>query len=247
MNIKKGIILSLLSIIAVISIFVYLHNKINNILTKDSYNSKLAIMVYDKEKKDYVKQSTFPKGNYVLSKDSYCTNGTPIGTYDSENGTIATSFTKGDQCYYYFDVKEEAKYWNDNFDGSFYTFPNMPSTTYASLEDLKDGYSDFEFIPSYIKTTDEKHLTCLYFNNREFCLGANYWETDGSTTEAKLQAEMAASLGISEGDLSCGSGSDGAMCYIIDLECSAIINGYVDCGNGSLRCEVAPDGDAICG
>ena len=91
----------------------------------------------------------------------------------------------------------QESYWNDDFSGTyFYSYPlgqkandywdyldgiidnvtweSGSPTTYATLAQLQSNYVQFASNPDYIKTTSSEHLACLYYNNHEFFLVANY-------------------------------------------------------------------------
>jgi hypothetical protein len=130
-------------------------------------------------------------------------------------------------------------YWNDDFSGKTYAVGSTPTTTYTSLSSQ-----------NYIKTTSKEHQVCSRwsFTGKEFCLGTNYWDTNGSTTMTKLQSEMASALGMSTSDLECSSSSVGASCYVIDdfLECS-VSEDSVSCSDVMIEgCSVSTNYGASC-
>ncbi len=157
-------------------------------------------------------------------------------------------------------------YWNDSFDGTYgYSYPlgekstdgvNWTSgspTTYPTLAQLQSNYANFANSPVYIKTQAE-HQACLYYNNHEFCYGANYWEgtigvedsASGLATKTKLQTAMEAALGTSTDG--CGSGDAAAWCDFGDFFCEAYSSGLVSCDSlvPDAACEVNSDGTADC-
>ena len=158
-------------------------------------------------------------------------------------------------------------YWNDELDGIYYSYPlgqkssdngrtwtSGTPTTYPTLAQLQSNYANFSTNPFYIKTTTE-HQACLYYNNHEFCLGANYWEgrigvfdsAAGLATKNKLKVEMESALGTSSSN--CSSGDGFAGCNFGNFSCNSYSSGYVDClSNESFyNCEVHFDGSADCG
>ena len=145
--------------------------------------------------------------------------------------------------------KEEipSYYWNANFDGAYYSYPlgeksidygttwtNGTPTTYPTLAQLQSNYANFSTNPVYIKTQAE-HQACLYYNNHEFCFGANYWtgtigvedSAAGLATKTKLQTAMEAALGTSTDG--CTSHERSAWCYFGDFYCHATYSGNVYC------------------
>ena len=162
----------------------------------------------------------------------------------------------------------QESYWNDAFDGTYtYSYPlgqkyndwdenDQPiwisgnPTTYTSREQLATNYAQFTSRPYYIKTTSSEHQACLYYNNHEFCIGANYWEgdaqdqIDGTTTKNKLQTAMESALGTSASGY--GSSDRVAWCIFGSFYCSAGSLGSVYCGVDDTECEVNPDGAAFC-
>ena len=140
-----------------------------------------------------------------------------------------------------------------DYNNNLTTWTSGSPTTYSTLAQLQSNYVDFSDSPVYIKTTTE-HQTCLYYNNHEFCLSANYWEgtigvydsAAGIATKNKLQTEMESALAT--GADRCDSYSSSADCNFGDFNCSADAYGYVYC-NASVShasCEVYPDGPADC-
>ena len=166
----------------------------------------------------------------------------------------------------------QESYWNAGFDGTYtYSYPlgqkysdwdenDQPiwtsgsPTTYATLAQLQSNYAQFTSRPYYIKTTSSEHQACLWYNNREFCLGANYWEgtigvndaTAGTATMNKLKTAMEAALGTSANEDGCGSDEDEAWCNFGSFNCNANSFGGVICGGVGTYCEVYPDGLALC-
>lgn len=179
------------------------------------------------------------------SKTITLTNGatTQVKVVATDNAGKTTTITR------YVKYEEIAKYWKYG-DEPTYVFPNTPSITYSSVDALKAEYSNFANLPFYIKTTATEHQACLYYNNKEFCLGPSYWingDTDGSQTGEKLQREMATALGISESDLSCSSGST-VMCSVSVFRCGINSDGHVSCiVPAATGCYVQSGGSASCG
>jgi len=157
-------------------------------------------------------------------------------------------------------------YWNDNFSNSTYAKTAVPTGsglngTYSTRELLATAYTDWEDTPVYIKTTKVNgtvtgHVTCLWYNNREFCIAPNYWTgtigvnnaTEGANTKAKLKADMENALGITIADSSCYSSPSDAYCDAGDFYCYAASRGYVSCNSSVTdgRCFVDGSGDAGC-
>ncbi len=150
-------------------------------------------------------------------------------------------------------------YWNNNFSNTSYTSTQIPTGTelngtYQTREQLATAYTDWEDAPVYIKTTKVNgtvtgHIACLWYNNREFCIVPNYWNTDGATTKTKLKADMENALGITIADSSCDSGSNLADCNAGDFSCGAGSSGFVYCGSNVTLgdCGVGGSGNAGCG
>ncbi len=158
-------------------------------------------------------------------------------------------------------------YWNDNFYMTSYSSTQIPtgtglSGTYTTREALATDYSGWANNSIYIKTTKVNgkvtgHTACLWYNNREFCFGPNYWvETgnggtnhqsaeNGVATKNKLQAAMETALGT-QAD-SCYSYLDNAYCYFGGFYCYADANGSVYCDDDGLFCGVNGDGSSGCG
>ncbi len=147
-------------------------------------------------------------------------------------------------------------YW-DYLDGvaQNITWTSGSPTTYTTMAQLQSNTSGFSDSPVYIKTTTE-HQACLYYNNHEFCLGANYWEGTigvndseaGIATMNKLKAEMESALGTSANVNGCYSYDDYAGCIFGDFGCVADSGGGVFCTSNvsHVGCEVVTSGPANC-
>ena len=146
-------------------------------------------------------------------------------------------------------------YWNDNLSNTTYTSIQVPTGsglngTYAARELLATAYSNWENAPVYIKTTKVNgtvtgHAACLWYNNREFCIAPNYWDTNASTTMTKLKADMENALGITS---NCNSNTNFAYCFAGTFLCNADANGLVYCRSDveSWTCIVYGQGNARC-
>ena len=150
-------------------------------------------------------------------------------------------------------------YWNSNFSYPDITSSQVPTGsglngTYATREALATAYSDWENAPVYIKTTKVNgtvtgHSTCLWYNNREFCMTANDWDTDFETTKAKLKADMEIVLGITIANSSCVGGATSARCNVGDFFCYSGSVGNAICGSDrddDSYCYVYGSGNATC-
>ncbi len=156
-------------------------------------------------------------------------------------------------------IKMDYVYWNDNFSSITYTSTQVPTGTglngtYQTREQLATAYSNWSNNPIYIKTTKVNgtvtgHTACLWYNNREFCIAPDYWNTDVATTKAKLKADMENALGITIADSSCYSGTSYARCLAGDFSCYADSYGNVTCDSGVTDgyCGVDGSGGASCG
>ena len=90
-------------------------------------------------------------------------------------------------------------------------------------------YLKHEVVGGVITDTE----TCLYLNNREFCMGPNYrvdGDEDGSLTAAKLKMEIESAIGL---EFSCSSNSD------------PLFEDYISCTYGNARCFVE-NNDSVC-
>ena len=141
-------------------------------------------------------------------------------------------------------------YWNDNYSGTNYNPGSLPNTTYQTRELLASNYANYSSRPEYIKSTTAAHQACLWYNNHEFCLAPGYWigdaqdQTDGSSTKAKLKADMEAKLKTTAS--SCDSNFNNASCYFGSVYCHAISSGGVNCSGGGADCVVHNGGRARC-
>ena len=153
------------------------------------------------------------------------------------------------------------KYWNDRFPEEPYTYYSYPlgqkktgwsgtwtsgnPTVYSSREDLP------RYNGLYIKTTSTEHQLCMFYNNHEFCLGANYWvgdsqdQSDGTTTKTRLQTAMEAALGTTA--TSCDSSSSSAWCRFGLFSCVVSSDGAVRIRYDTYyNCGLTSEGYAYC-
>ena len=140
-------------------------------------------------------------------------------------------------------------YWNDNFsnDGPMYTNSQVPNGsglrgTFLTREALAAAYDaayngedqnayHFADNPVYIKTTivnnnPTGHAACLWYNNREFCLNPNSFDTDWNTTKQKLKNDIEAALSITIDITNCNYQDGNNASYV---ECTWGENLYYSC------------------
>ena len=161
------------------------------------------------------------------------------------------------------DADFEYKYWNDDIEGNEYYLFEAPDNIYATRAALETAYgsSNFANNPIYIRSAFKEntavyHEACFYHatTGKEFCLAPNYWvgdsqdQTDGSTTKAKLKADMEAALGITIASGDCYSASSIVYCDVGDFGCGVDPSGDVSCYSSVMfeSCCVDVDGDAYC-
>lgn len=250
---NKKILISIVFVIILLTTFVtigfnHFYKDNNKESKKDFSDSTKISMFFETEINtgNYVEAvaSSWPTDGYRFNANmSYCENDSELSWVN--NKVVVKAYVK-DKCYVYFD-KVQTYYWNDGFSKTNYIYPNMPSTTYPTLAQLQSNYAQFSTNPIYIKSTN-KHQACLYLEStgKEFCMGANYWDTDAETTKTKLQTAMESSLGTSA--TSCNLRSGRALCTFGDHECGADSSGLVYCLSGSSlnMCAVQTGGTASC-
>ena len=206
-------------------------NQANNPKT-DTWNITLTFVNLDADQS--ANAGALFQAQAIIQKEAY--SDPEYYWNNSFNGTYVYSYPLG-----------QKGTWDDNLDD--YSWTSGSPTTYPTRELLASNYAEFSSRPYYIKTTTE-HQACLYYNNHEFCLGANYWvgdsqdQIDGTTTKNKLQTAMESALGTSA--TSCDSGEDEAWCDFGSFFCFADSYGYVSCGGDHARCGVDSDGAAYC-
>ena len=155
------------------------------------------------------------------------------------------------------------KYWNADFDYSpqfLFDSPEDAYTTIAALE-TTNGAGNFANTPIYIRSafkgnTAIYHEVCSYYatTGKEFCFAPNYWvgdsqdQIDGSTTKAKLKADMEAALGITIASGDCNSTTGYANCEVGNFYCTSTSSGYINCqSNVTYKfCDSGDDGSAGC-
>ena len=130
--------------------------------------------------------------------------------------------------------EEPAVYWNNNFQSQEFAIGNTPATT-INYENTSNPF---------IKSTTSQHQACIHYNNNIFCLGPNYWDTDGETTKTKLKTAMESALGTSADN--CSSGSIIANCNFGSLDFYVYADGSVFSNLYSIRCQVYNNGSASC-
>lgn len=98
-------------------------------------NNSIAIMLYDEELEEFVKQNSIPVGDYELDDElSYCTNLGKILGYNSTLGTVNTFIQSSSECFFYFRVYT-MKFTSQDFPytGDIQSF-TVPATGYYKLE-----------------------------------------------------------------------------------------------------------------
>ena len=132
---KKKIILIgiIICLIIIYSIYILKTNNVNKYELALKENKDLAVYVYDSATDNYVKQNSFPTGNYTLNETlSGCIGGGTITGYDNENGTVTFNLISGDTCYFYFDEYSEPTYvywWSE----TYYPLGEMPDDAIWAL------------------------------------------------------------------------------------------------------------------
>ena len=168
-------------------------------------------------------------------------------------------------CYNGVCGKVSYRYWNNNFAGSsganLFDSTHMPSNNYVTRALLEQNYSDFADEPVYIRSilidgNVVGHESCLWQNNKEFCLELGYWAgtlgtqdaTAGANTKIKLQRDIQNALSLESANISCNSSAGNAYCSVGDFDCHTGYSGGVDCSSGITRedCNVDASGSAYC-
>ena len=150
-------------------------------------------------------------------------------------------------------------YWNDNFRKNTYTKNQVPTGTaltgtYESIDSLITAYgsSNFEENPIYVKTalgggSPINHKICALINNREFCVGPNYWDTDAATTLNKLKSNLENTLGITIPNNKCTTGEYNADCEAQGINFGSNSNGNMYFWASDYRCYIYSNGNVDCG
>ncbi len=259
----KNIIKVILLILIVFGVIYYIKRNDTNILisnpTKVSNNSTTLSMMFETgyETGVYETQngSTWPTTGYRFNSElSSCSNGSVL-SWDSTNSKVVVNSRLSDSCFVYFDALPvtEYVYWNASFNGTTYTSTQVPTGAYQTREALATAYSNWSNAPVYIKTTKvngtvTSHLACIWYNNHEFCISPNYWDTNATTTKTKLKADMENSLGITIPDSSCTTNENSIYCSASTLDCFSASNGEVNCTSAPtlLFCNVDGSGNSKC-
>ena len=151
----------------------------------ESKNADIVLNLYTKKNGEFKLINEVPNNAELYTGLSSCTSG---ATMSLDNGEITVNTTNKTVCNAYFKpYYGPYVYWNNNFNSTNYTYPNVPSTTYTTNESLQNT--------AYVRKSTIGFATCIYENNTEYCLEPNYWETDLQTTKDKLQADMEATFG----------------------------------------------------
>lgn len=228
---NKKILISIVFVIILLTTFVtigfnYFYKDNKKESKKDFSDSTKISMFFETEINtgNYVEavSSSWPTDGYIFNKNmSYCENDS---TLKWQNNKIVVKAYVKDKCYVYFD-KALTNYWNIfPSSSSAYISPNLPPNYYTSFEDMAANSGQFATVPLYIKTiVGMDNQVCLFYNNNEFCIGPNYWDTNAATTLNKLQADMETSLGTS------ASSCSGVGCTFGNNACYSTSNGQVYC------------------
>ena len=107
-------------------------------------------------------------------------------------------------------------YWSlaQGGDGIEYSNTSIPSTVYDSATKL--GYSSpFPLIrTTMIGNTPIEHESCLYYNNKMFCMKKDYWEESFEKTHSKLQRDMKNILGVTPTTCQSNPEKDEVLCSV---------------------------------
>ena len=122
------------------------------------------------------------------------------------------------------------------------TYPNGYKTSVSAL-----GLSQpSNYVKASVNTIGQAtyNQVCVYTNNKEFCIGPNYWNTNASTTSSSLKTAMQNALGIT---VNCGSTTTETWCRHSNYgSCGANNAGGVYCYGTSGVCELSSNGSVSC-
>ena len=160
----------------------------NNIYDKSYYYKTTPYKIIDANSINDITSLISLSGYYSLYPTYELTGGydSALSTLVLKIGSVGNFKIVRDM---YFDGEVEAWYWNDDYYGNIYTFPNVPAAVFSNSQAL--------FSRCAIKTTSTEHLVCVIEENEELCSDSIYWDTDSTTTLARIKNVF----GISENDL----------------------------------------------
>lgn len=200
---KKKILFTLILLVFAFSLF--LVPKKDNTLSKpnNNDNNALAIMVYDEESNDYIKNDQIPKGSYVLNDEkSFCTSGDISFDYDNTKGTIKYQFNTADNCYLYFDAMPSLSsyivslYSTDSVN-DLYLHDGIGTYENASLEanDMSYRYSgvspnNFVCLGASCEDSNNLYRIIGVFNERVKLIKYEYALSDTLGTNGDYNAEV---------------------------------------------------------
>jgi hypothetical protein len=97
--------------------------------------------------------------------------------------------------------------------------------------------------PYYIKNTVSNNSitgsqVCLWYNNHEFCLESNYWDTNAQTTKNKLQTAMETTFGTQADSCNILVDDTTVRCTFGYFFCDVDFNGIAHCGDTINCCAV---------
>ena len=196
----------------------------------------------------------------ITANSGYTLTGATVsGTGCSLNDSTLTfsNVTSNRTCSITAATAETYKYWNYGSIGSSATI----AANALPAGGVLTTYTSYAAPKSWIRSTVNgsgtvtKHESCLYYNSKLFCLGANYWTgtigttniTEGTNTMNKLKTAMEAALGTTA--TSCTSNSVSTNCYFGSASfarCYANYAGDVYCNDDSRFARVYSDGRAYC-
>ncbi len=167
---------------------------------------------------------------YFLGKDKPATNSST-----NDNNNIINDKDSG---YVYWTIEQGG--WDTKYSNT-----EKPANAYSSYSSLNLSEPDQLIRTKMRGNSVESHETCLYYNNKIFCMGPNYWDTDGEITKNKLKENMESALGTSADN--CKSYIDYSSCSFGGGTCYAHLDGLSVCDDGIYYCDITKDGSAICG
>lgn len=132
---KRIIVIITFLILLITSILLFFSNTKNLHEYELANRNTVAVLIYNEETEQYIKQNSIPSGDYELDEElSYCTNRGEILDYNSTLALVNTFIKSSSECYFYF-KKAEIKFTSQDFSytGTVQTF-TIPVTGTYKLE-----------------------------------------------------------------------------------------------------------------
>ena len=167
----------------------------NNMTTTENYRVVVTIINHDFNQNDNTGKEI--EASLIVQKEEYMFSGVIYS--NNINTTInGMHYLNGEEIN------------NETYDGIVdHAYSPYKSRGVMFYNSYSGNYLKYTILNNIIQDTK----VCVNYNNHEFCIGPDYWDTDAATTKDKLQADMESEYGV--GNVTCEYLNDNhPYCYL---------------------------------